>query len=187
MAVAALTISIVGVLLAVFGLWYARRSAGAAERSAKSAEGTERSAAAQAEAARTQAAAEKAQLAIDRERFDRELTPVLEGSVRRRPSWRGGRTDHILEVRVSKGLPLARLTLHLPAGTYIGRSAPGIMAHDLSYPEIGNPTIGPGHPATWDVVVGKDAPTSFTATADCRDDYGKQWPHVEVLVTLENG
>ncbi len=164
MAVAALVISIVSVLVVVLGLWYARqsataaqRSAAAAERSATSAEGTERSAAAQAEATRIQAAAEKEQLAIERERFRQELTPVLEGSIRRRPSWRGGRTDHILEVRVRKSLPLARLTLHLPAGTYIGRSTPVLMAHDLSYPEIGHPTIGPGHPATWDVVVGKNA------------------------------
>jgi hypothetical protein len=190
MAIAALTISIVSALVAAFGLWYVRRSAAAAERGATAAEGTERSATIQAEATRAQAAAGEKQLVIDRERFHQELTPVLEGSVRRRPSWRGGppNTDRILEVRVSKGLPLARLTLHLPAGTYIGRSrsVPSIMAHDLSYPEVGSPTIGPGHPATWDVVVGKDAPASFTATADCRDEYGKQWFDVEVLVKREN-
>jgi hypothetical protein len=190
MAVAALAISIVSALLAVFGVWYARRSVVAAERSAASAEGTERSAAIQAEAARAQAAAGEKQLAIDRERFHMELAPVLEGSVKRRPSWRGGppETDRILEVRVSKGLPLARLTLHLPAGTYIGRgrSVPSLMAHDLSYPEVGSPTIGPGHPATWDVVVGEDAPAAFTATADCRDEYGKQWFDIEVVVKREN-
>jgi hypothetical protein len=185
MAVAALTISIVSILLAVLGLWYARRSAAAAERSATSAEGAERSATVQAEAARTQATVGKEQLAIERERFHRELTPVLEGSVKPRPSWRGGppNTDHILEVRVSRGPPLARLTLHVPAGAYI-RS---VSAHDLSYPEVGHPTIGPGHPAAWDVAVGEDTPASFTATADCRDEYGKQWFDVEVLVKRENG
>ena len=84
-------------------------------------------------------------------------------------------------------MPLVSLTLHLPAGTYIGRSTPTIMAHDLGYPEVGHPTIGPGHPATWDVVVGEDGPTSFTATADCRNEYGKQWFDVEVMIKLENG
>jgi hypothetical protein len=116
-----------------------------------------------------------------------ETSLVLEGTVRRRPTWRGGRTDHILEVRVCEGPLLTVLTLHLPFGTYIGRSSPALMAHDLSYPEVGHPTIGPRHPATWDVVVGKDAPQSFIAHADCRDEYGKQWVDVEVPVRMESG
>src|SRR5258708_34562099 len=107
MAIAALTISIVRALVAAFGLWYVRRSAAAAERSATAAEGTERSATIQAEATRAQAAAGEKQLVIDRERFHQELTPVLEGSVRRRPSWRGGppNTERILEGRGRTGLP----------------------------------------------------------------------------------
>lgn len=187
----AIGISIVGVGLAAIGLWLtwrsdrkAGRSATAAERSATAGESTARSAAAEAEASAAQAAAAREQLAVDRKRFHQEATPVLEGSIKRRPSHRGGPPDkdHILEVRVSGGRPLARLTLHLPAGTHLGWNS----GYDLSYPEAGSPMIGPEHPAIWDVAVGADAPESFTASADCRDEHGVQWLAVEVPVRREN-
>ena len=178
MAAAALVISIVGVLLAAVGAF-------AAWRSAKAAKGTERSAAVQAEAARAQAAAESDQLAIERQRFHEELAPALEGSVTRRPSWRGGRTDHILEVRLTRGLPLVGLVLHLPAGSHIGRLSPEISAHNLFLEETGCAPVRPGHPAIWNVTVGDEAPPSFIAGADCRDERHRQWHDVGVLVKVE--
>jgi hypothetical protein len=179
MAIAALVISIVGVLVAaiVGGAAWA-----AANRSANAAEGTERSAAAQAEAGRAQATAAREQLAIERERFHREQAPVLEGSVRRRQAADGRSPGHTLEVRLRKGLPLTYLTLHLPAGT-VGRDT--MMAQVLGYPEVGSRQIKAGYPAIWHVGVDDGAPASFVAFADCRDEYGRQWRDVEVPVTVE--
>jgi hypothetical protein len=61
------------------------------------------------------------------------------------------------------------------------------MAHDLGYPEVGRPPLGPGHPANRDVVVGDDAPPFSTATADCRSDSGERWFDVEVPIRLQDG
>jgi hypothetical protein len=83
---------------------------------------------------------------------------------------------------------LASLLLHVPPGAYIGRSRGlvGPSGQDFGYPEAGKPTIGPAHPATWDIVVGADSPASFTAVADCRDEYGNRWPDVEVPIARED-
>ncbi len=134
-----------GARLAYWSLAAADRSANAADRSAVAAESSR-------DAAAAQAAAVRDQLAIDRERFHKEQTPELEGSIRLRPAWRGGRegVDHVLEVRVRGNRTLASLLLHVPPGAYIGRSRGlvGPSGQDFGYPEAGKPTIGPAHPAT---------------------------------------
>lgn len=35
-------------------------------------------------------------------------------------------------------------------------------------------------------MVGADSPASFTAVADCRDEYGNRWPDVEVPIARED-
>jgi hypothetical protein len=166
------------------------RSASAAERSAAAAEGTREAADAQAKATAAQASAARDQLAIERERFHREQTPVLEGIVKPRPSWRGGPPEmtHLMEVRVRSSQMVSTLLLHLPVDAYIARSqhliGPG--RQDFGYPEgRGSAPLGPTNPAIWDVAVGAESPGSFIAYADCRNEYGHEWTGVEVRFTRE--
>jgi len=194
MAIASLVISVVSLLVAGWlglrSLVHAKRSADAAQRSAVAAEGSRAAADAQAQATATQAAAARDQLAIERERFHQEQTPILEGSIKPRPGWRGGPEDkdHILEVRVRDNRTLATLLLHLPLGAYVGRSKGllGPSGQVFGYPEVGKATISPGNPAIWDIAVGAETPDSFTARADCRDENGQQWVDVEVPITRES-
>lgn len=192
MAITSLVISIASFLIAAFGAWLGWRSLAAAKRSATAADRSAIAAEGSRDAAVRQADATRDQLAIERQRFDQEQTPILEGSIRPRPGWRGGPQDtsHVLEVRVRGSRTLASLTLRIPAEAFIGRNKglAGPMSQDFAYPRPGTTaTIGPGNPATWDIVVTKDTPDSFTAVASCRDEYGKHWQdvQVEVLVTRE--
>lgn len=166
------------------------RSASAAERSAVAAEGTREAADAQAKATAAQASTARDQLAIERERFHQEQTPMLEGIVRLRPSWRGGSPEmtHLMEVRVRSSQMVSTLLLHLPVDAYIARSqhliGPG--RQDFGYPEgRGSVPLGPTNPAIWDVAVGAESPGSFIAYADCRNEYGHEWTGVEVRFTRE--
>lgn len=188
MTVASVVISIVSLLVAGAGVVFAYKSVTHAKRSADAAEGSRDAANTQAMAAKAQADAASKQLAIERERFHQEQIPVLEGSVKLRPGWLGGPPDktHVMEVRVRSSQHLMNLTLHLPAGVYIGRSqgVAGPSPQEFSYPEgRGTAPLGPRHPAVWDIVVGPESPDSFIATADCRDEYGQGWHDVEVPFT----
>jgi hypothetical protein len=212
MAIASLVIAVLGFLVAAFGIWLARRSlaeskrsadaaersaaagdrsATAAESSAVAAEGTRDAADAQAKATAAQASAARDQLAIERERFHQEQTPMLEGLVRLRPSWRGGPQDmtHIMEVRVRSSQPVKTLVLHLPVDAYIARSRHLIqpLRQDFGYPEgRGSAPLGARNSAIWDVAVGPESPESFIAYADCRDEYGHLWTDIEVRFTRED-
>jgi hypothetical protein len=190
MTVASVVISIVSLLVAGAGAVFAYKSVTQAKRSADAAEGSRDAANAQARSTADQADAARQQLAIERERFNKEQTPVLEGSLKLRPGWRGGPEDkdHVLEVRVRSSQTLMNLVLHLPPGAYIGRSKglTGPSPQDFGYPEgRGTAPLGPGHPGIWDVVIGAESTGSFIATADCRDEYGKHWLAIEVPVTRE--
>lgn len=197
MAIVALIVAIVSALGTVAGAVMSRRAASAAQQSAdasdKSATAAVRSAEAakaQADAALMQAQAQQRQLAIEEEHNHEAKTPVLVGVVKASPApTRPGVTTYRLEVQVKTRQPLQSVTLELPVDSWVAPSGVGVirMARLLSHPQPGRRAelIRPGKPAWWAVAVDGEPSGSVTATAKCRDEYGEEWDHVEVPISME--